>query len=836
MTPEQSKDAELLGPLEENQQSIENYFDVVFNNVGDPLFVKDEECRLLLVNDAFCSLFGLTRTEMIGKTLAEKVPTSEMEHFLSIDRQVLKDGIESLVEETLTANGAPTKTILTRKSRFLDRKGRHFLVGVIHDISELKHAQNVLIQKEERLSLALRAGGIGIWELNLKTQELIWDESMYPLFNVRVEDFSGHLSAWEETVHPDDIEYAKQELQAASSGKKPLDIEFRVVWPNGEVRHISAIAKLFHDKGGKPVRMLGINTDISERKEAEEKIKLAASVFSHAGEGIMITDIKGNIVDVNDTFSHITGYSHEEIVGLNPRTLSSGRQSAEFYKEMWDSLQAKGRWSGEMLNRHKNGTIYPERLNISSVQSDRGQPQHYVAIFADITKMKAHQGQMEHIAHYDPLTDLPNRVLLSSRLNYSLTQCARRNQSLAVAFLDLDEFKAINDNHGHDVGDELLNVVSKRMVKALRQGDTLARIGGDEFVAVLVDLEKPEDCLPVLERLLQAVSTPIIIGESVLYITASIGVATYPQDNVDTDELMRHADQAMYEAKRTGKNRFLFFDSKQDNIARERHEKLTRIRAAFDQHEFVLLYQPKVNMRTGVVTGVEALIRWQHPEFGLLDPIEFLPIIENHAMIIELGEWVIESALTQISKWQETELTLPICTSVNIAASQLQQPEFAERLATLLANHPEVESRYLELEILETSGLENVQHVSEIMNTCMAQGVNFALDDFGTGYSSLTYLRRLPVNLIKIDQSFVRDMLDDADDLAIVEGVIALAKSFKRDVIAEGVETIEHGTALLQLGCDLAQGYGIAKPMPAKDVPEWIAKWQPDEAWEALSI
>jgi EAL domain-containing protein (putative c-di-GMP-specific phosphodiesterase class I) len=241
-------------------------------------------------------------------------------------------------------------------------------------------------------------------------------------------------------------------------------------------------------------------------------------------------------------------------------------------------------------------------------------------------------------------------------------------------------------------------------------------------------------------------------------------------------------------------------------------------------------------MRTGVVTGVEALIRWQHPELGLLDPIEFLPVIENHPMIIELGEWVIESALTQISIWQETELTLPVCTSVNIAASQLQQPEFAERLATLLADHPEVEPRYLELEILETSGLENVQHVSEIMNTCIAQGVNFALDDFGTGYSSLTYLRRLPVNLIKIDQSFVRDMLDDADDLAIIEGVIALAKSFKRDVIAEGVETIEHGTALLQLGCDLAQGYGIAKPMPAKDVPVWIAKWQPDEAWQALSI
>jgi diguanylate cyclase (GGDEF)-like protein len=413
-----------------------------------------------------------------------------------------------------------------------------------------------------------------------------------------------------------------------------------------------------------------------------------------------------------------------------------------------------------------------------------------------------------------------------------MLQCSRHKQSLAVVFLDLDGFKHVNDTHGHDIGDELLIALSVRMKEALRENDSLARIGGDEFVAVLADLTTVEDCEPVLERLLLAASEPVIFDNIVLNISASIGVTLYPQDNVGADLLMRHADQAMYVAKESGKNRYHLFDTAQDDAVKVQRESLEAIRSALDNHQFVLHYQPKVNMRKGIVTGVEALIRWQHPKRGLLNPIEFLPVIENNPMSIEMGEWVIDTALTQISQWQKLGLNFPVSISVNIAALQLQQPDFTDRLMILLAAHPDVEPHYLELEVLETSALEDVYNVSTIMNACMALGVNFALDDFGTGYSSLTYLRRLPANLIKIDQSFVRDMLHDSDDLAIVEGVIALAKSFKRDVIAEGVETIEHGTALLQLGCELAQGYGIARPMPASEIPTWISDWKPDVNWQ----
>ncbi len=442
-----------------------------------------------------------------------------------------------------------------------------------------------------------------------------------------------------------------------------------------------------------------------------------------------------------------------------------------------------------------------------------------------------HHKQLQRMAHYDVLTNLPNRVLLADRLSQSMVQCQRRNNSLAVAFMDLDGFKAVNDRYGHNVGDELLIEVADRMKEALREGDTLARIGGDEFIAVMGDLEKSKDSEPVLKRLLKAAADPVTLGDAVMQVSASIGVTLYPQDAADADQLIRHADEAMYIAKLAGKNRYHLFDTAQNNAVIIRGQSIADVRSALDRREFLLHYQPKVNMNTGEVIGVEALIRWQHPVRGLVPPLEFLPAIEGHAISLELGEWVIATALSQINQWQSIGVNLPI--SVNISAYQLQQDNFTTRLSALLAAHPEVNPHYLEMEILETSALNDISQVSATMNACHELGVGFALDDFGTGYSSLTYLRRLPAHMIKIDQSFVRDMLEDEDDLAIVKGVVGLAKAFKREVIAEGVETIEHGVELLKLGCELAQGYGIARPMPSSGIPEWISNWKADDSWQA---
>jgi diguanylate cyclase (GGDEF)-like protein/PAS domain S-box-containing protein len=575
--------------------------------------------------------------------------------------------------------------------------------------------------------------------------------------------------------------------------------------------------------------------DITGRKQSEEKLLLAASVFSHAREGIMITAADGTIIDVNDTFTRITGYAREESLGRKPSLLKSAHHDRGFYAAMWHDLAEKGHWYGEILNQRKNGEVYPEMLTISMVQDERGEAQHFVALFTDISALKAHEKQLEHMAHFDVLTGLPNRVLLADRLHQAMVQTQRRGQLLAVAYLDLDGFKLINDSQGHEVGDQVLIILASRMQQALREGDTLARLGGDEFVAVFLDLPDVSAAAPMLSRLLAAADAPLHVGDRVLQVSASIGVTFYPQaEEVDADQLLRQGDQAMYKAKQAGKNRYHIFDADQDRSLRGYHESVAQIQQALADGEFVLYYQPKVNMRTGTVVGAEALIRWQHPLRGLLPPAVFLPLIEDHPVAVELGEWVIDTALTQMETWRAQGLAIPV--SVNVGARQLQQTDFVARLRTCLGRHSSLPKGSLEMEVLETSALEDLSRVSRVIESCREIGVMFALDDFGTGYSSLTYLRRLSVAYLKIDRSFVRDMLDDPNDLAILQGVIGLATAFKRQVIAEGVETVEHGSALLNLGCELGQGFGIARPMPGADFPAWAATWQPDEAWTKRSM
>ena len=704
-------------------------------------------------------------------------------------------------------------------------------------VIEKVKANLALKANDEQMKLVLAGADLGFWDWNIVTGTVVRNERWATMLGYTHEEIVQSTKQWADFVHPDDRDKAWQSINNVLEGQsKSHNLEYRMVTKDGDIRWIHDQANVMkRGAKGEPLRMSGTHSDITQRKTSEDTLKFAASVFTHARESIVITDTTGVIIDVNDTFTTTTGYSRAEAIGQNPRFLKSDIQSPAFYRSMWQALIEDGYWSGEIWNCHKDGQLYAEIKTISAVRDEQGTTTHYVALGNDITRLKEHQNQLERIAHYDVLTNLPNRVLLSDRLTQAMRQCTRHENSLAVVFLDLDGFKAVNDNYGHDMGDALLIALSTHMKGALREGDTLARIGGDEFVAILTDLANStviDDCEPVLERFLLAASEPVTINDVVLNVSASIGVTLYPHDDVDADLLIRHADQAMYMAKELGKNRYHLFDTAQDGAVKIQRESLEAIRSALDNEQFVLHYQPKVNMRTGSVIGVEALIRWQHPERGLLFPIDFLPVIENNPMMIELGEWVINSALTQHSQWQLAGLTPSIGVSVNIAAVQLQQPDFTQRLTYLLEAHSDVKPHYLELEVLETSALDDVQHVSTVMNACMALGVNFALDDFGTGYSSLTYLRRLPASRIKIDQSFVQDMLVDIDDLAIIEGVIGLAKSFKREVIAEGVETIDHGVMLLQLGCELAQGYGIAKPMPAADIPNWIQSWKPDISWQ----
>jgi len=691
-----------------------------------------------------------------------------------------------------------------------------------------------VLEKEFDLQVAI-SGPTGLALAEHNPPELILLDIMMPTMNgfevcqrLKAEPRLQHIPVIFVTSLDDPASEAQGlALGAVDYITKPFNVEItrQRIRNLLEREHLSQQVRTQHD-------LLAVQ--VTTLREAEAQLQLAASVFNSAREAIVITNVTGEVMDVNQAFSYITGFDREEALGRNPRFLGSGVKHQNFYATLWRDLTDKGHWYGEIWNRHKNGTVYAAMQTISAVRGGDGQVAHYLALFSDITASKNHQMALEHIAHYDALTNLPNRVLLADRLQQGIIQAQRRGQLLAAAYLDLDGFKTINDQHGHEVGDQLLISVSSRMKQTLREGDTLARMGGDEFVAVLVDLANPAHALPMLSRLLSAIAQPVQIGNLTLQVSASLGVTFYPQqEDVEADQLLRQADQAMYLAKVAGKNRLHVFDSEQDRSARGHHESLKNIRLALQRNEFVLHYQPKVNMRTGMVVGAEALIRWQHPEQGLLPPATFLPVIEDHPLAIDIGEWVINTALTQIERWQMQGLQMPV--SVNVGAHQLQHPLFTGRLRELLAAHPTLKRGLLELEVLETSALADIESVSLVIKACGDMGVMFALDDFGTGYSSLSYLKRLQVKLLKIDQSFVRDMLIDPDDLAILKGVIGLAAAFRRQVIAEGVETVAHGRLLLQLGCDLAQGYGIARPMPAHELPAWVLAWQTQADWFELT-
>ncbi|TVT48242.1 MAG: EAL domain-containing protein [Denitromonas halophila] len=686
----------------------------------------------------------------------------------------------------------------------------------------------------ERLELAQDSAGIGTWEIDLTQGRVIWDARMLQLYGMDETQFFGRLTDWQRCVHPDDVTRVQAAIQAAITRGGVFDSVFRICLPDGRVRHVEAHGSAQVDPAGRPRRMVGVNRDITDQHEANAKIALAASVFDHAYEGIIITDEHQRIIDVNPAFTVVTGYRRDEVLGKTPALLQSGRHDAAFYAAMWAELKRMGFWRGEIWNRRKNGALYAQMETISAVPDGDGGTRRYIAVFSDITKMVEQQEKLERMAHYDALTGLPNRSLLADRLAQAMALARRTDTRLAVCYLDLDGFKPVNDRFGHAAGDQLLIQVADRLKSLLRDSDSVARLGGDEFVVLLNGIDDALACEHALERLSEGLKdTYTVSGSETAAVSASIGVTLYPMDDVDADTLLRHADHAMYFAKEQGRGRYHLFDAEQNRQMQAHRQTVSRISRAISAGEFVLHYQPKVDMREGRVVGAEALIRWAHPKRGLLPPAAFLPAVDDGDLAIPLGEWVIGDAMRQLSEWLRQGLQIKV--SINISGAHLQQQDFAAHLEQHLRNHPEVPASLIELELLETTALDDVSKVSEIITQCRALGVSVSLDDFGTGYSSLTYLKQLPADTLKIDRSFVRDMLSDADDLTIVEGIVGLSRAFRRQVIAEGVESEDHGKLLLRVGCHLGQGYGIARPMPAEALPEWIRSYRQPVAWQQVS-
>jgi diguanylate cyclase (GGDEF)-like protein/PAS domain S-box-containing protein len=570
---------------------------------------------------------------------------------------------------------------------------------------------------------------------------------------------------------------------------------------------------------------------LTERIDAHaESLRIESAIFDNVKEGIVVTDAAGRIIRINRAYSQVTGYSAAEIMGKRPGDfLNSGVHGADFYQRMWSDITNKGIWQGEIWNRRKDGETFLEQLTITSVKDEAGEIINLVGVFGDITDLRLIEHKLKQLNHYDSLTNLPNRTLLVEQLTRQVMQAGRAERIFGVVCFDLDHFKSINDRYGEPVGDRLLLEVANRLHGAIREGDTVARLGGDEFAVIMADLKEAKGMEIALCRLRDQLGMPYLIGGHEITITASMGATVYPEDNDDADTLLRHANQAMVEAKQSGRNCFRMFDPRREENARQRSEQMECLGQALRRGELRLFYQPKVDLRSGKTVGAEALIRWRHPERGLLSPASFLPYAEDNHLMVELGDWVIEKALDQASEWNA--LGLDITVSVNVAAMQLQQPDFVEKLEQALLRHPGIRHGQLEMEILESSALRDVDHTRQVLNACRLLGVGAALDDFGTGYCSLSYLKQIPATTLKIDQYFVRSMLGKREDLGLVEGIISLAKIFQMNVVAEGMETPEHGVLLLRLGCDMAQGYGIAKPMPAEELPGWIRDYVPHPSW-----
>ena len=694
---------------------------------------------------------------------------------------------------------------------------------LVEDIYEKELAQHQLKQSYDRYAGVLAGSVDGFLLMDKEGVILESNEAFNRLLRSQNTNIKGTLVSR--------LFAGKQSVDLADSVSTIFDenhcrMEMWCLDEDGQKRYVEISLTAIHQTQ----QMCAFLKDITELKKTEFELMMAASVFTHANEGIILTNDEFLILDVNQQFEMITGYRRDETIGKTPHFLRSDRHSSEFYEEMRQSLSNKGHWSGEVWYRCKTGELFLAFLNVTEVPHPYDDCTHYVGMFTDITLEKQYQKRLEHTAHYDSLTNLPNRLLLTDRMIQSLAGANRSKSFIAVIFMDLDGFKVINDTLGHDVGDQLLVNVSKNMKKIVREADTVARLGGDEFVLVLNGLQQIDDAKPVLDKLLKAIATPIQHGDTSISIGASMGVSFYPQaESIDAEQLIRQADQAMYVAKQNGKNCYHIFDLKEDINVRDFKLRLTCIEQAITNDEFTLHFQPKVGLRTEEVVGLEALIRWNHPEKGLLYPGEFLACVEQDPLAIKLSEWVIHHALQQIEIWQAQGIYQPV--SINIGTVELQNPGFLDWLLGLLAEHPTVDPSMLEIEVLETSALADVLRVSELIEACRTHGIAFSLDDFGTGFASLSYLKRLPLETIKIDQSFVRNMFEDPEDIPILEGMIGLAKSLRRKVIAEGIETESHGQTLISLGCLYGQGYFIARPMPAEEVPGWIKQWRLPEAW-----
>ena len=693
-------------------------------------------------------------------------------------------------------------------------------LGIEHTLTD-----TALKASEERLRFVLEGSGLGFWDWKIDTNEVERNPVWADMLGYSYDEIKNTTQQWTDFIYPDDREKAWQSIQDVLAGRSSLHkIEYRMIHKNGSLRWILDQAKVVQrDQDGRPIRMSGTHADITERKAAEEELRIAAAAFE-SQEGMIVTDAENKIIKVNRAFTRITGYSAEEAIGRTPQSLlQSGRQNADFYAAMWLSLQYVGAWQGEIWNRRKNGVVYPEWLTITVVKSKDGTPTHYVATLTDITERKADEEQIKQLAFYDPLTRLPNRRLLMERLKHSIETTRRDDKQLAVLMLDLDRFKAVNDKLGHLAGDELLQQVAARITMRLRQVDIVARLGGDEFIVALKNITHPEDAARIAKNIVADLSKPFKLSLSDdVRIGVSIGISLYPQHGDSPEILMSCADTALYHAKDRGRGCYAYFSEELTHTARERIALETRLRLAVEQQELRVFYQPQIDIASGRIIGAEALVRWQDPIKGLVFPECFMPLAEETGLVTVIGAWVLRETCRQGQQWLESGLPA-LTLSVNVSPHQFRRQDIRGLVADVLSETG-YHAGHLTLEVTEKGLMEHQENALTILNNLHAQGVCLVLDDFGTGYSSLTHLKNFPLDALKIDKNFIDDIPSLQGDMKITATIIAMAHTLGFKVSAVGVETPEQLAFLQAQGCDSYQGYLYSPELSAEAFAELLRK------------
>lgn len=826
----------------------------ILEQAADAIVVCDHDGTVILASNSAAHLSG---RNLVGNSFAQGFPLS--------DSEGNKPAIEDLLSLSQFGHGAfdfsnaeKTLHLQVSASEIRSPGPEGELLGTVIILSDVTHIiraeqEAVTAQQklQEQLDIASRArkallsvvedakesetrlrliasrlpGMIYQYQLNPDgTHALPYaSDAIRSIFNVDPNEVIHDATKVFEKIHADDRDEVIESIRASAKALSPWRHHFRIGSEDTTVRWLFADA-IPQAQSDDSVLWHGFVSDVTERRLTEDKIEQAARVFDQSREGIIITDPENNIVMVNKAFSIITGYHEKDVLGKNPNLLASGRGDHAFYEKMWQAIGKHGFWEGEMWNQRKDGSIYPEWLSVTRTCDKDGNTAGYVGIFEDITQRKEYEKHIQRLAHFDPLTELPNRTLLRDRIDHVISSAQRNNKSFAILFCDLDGFKNVNDALGHNIGDKLLTEVARRLRAATRKQDTVSRQGGDEFIVLLPDTD-PEGAAKVADKILSTINMPYNLDGYEMTTTTSIGIAIYPDNGDDFDTLAKNADIAMYRAKHLGRNNYYFFSPELQQIT-ERYLKLEKdIHSAVANQELEIFYQPQVSLMDGHVFGVEALLRWNHPQFGMISPFEFIPIAENSGEILRIGEWVTRTAAQQLHNWINDGVK-PIQLSVNLTVRDLRQPNLIEKLTNIL-EEIDLDPNLLELEITESMLMEDQENVINTLHQINDLGIHLSIDDFGTGYSSLSYLKRLPVDQLKIDKTFIQDMLNDSDDAIIARSIIALGHSLGLKVIAEGVEQNDQLDFLISQRCDYIQGYLYSKPLPAEEMTQLLLHPKP---------